>query len=529
RLLNLQGGYFILRHTNVEQGILTLVVESRSKRCRCPLCHRLSHNIHSRYQRHLKDLPCLAKKTIIHLTSHKFYCRNPHCPQKVFTERFAAGIGCSKRMTNRLSELLLSLTLQVSGRSAERICRLLHIEVSDTTLGRLVQMQPLPQPATPKILGVDDWALKKRSRYGTILVDLERHKIIDLLRDRETATLKQWLGNHPGVLVVSRDRYTNYANAVTAALPGCTQVADRWHLLKNLCDGLGKLVERNHQQLKYAREKELQRLQRVNIKSASEKPLSDRKAATQNFSRRLWQLQQIKSYQSSGISIKATAHLLGMSRNTVKKYLHLQEPPRRKFSVQVNIALFDDYIRGRIQQEPAIQLMQLYREIKERGYNGGRTSAFVHLHEYVNRQPRFAPPRLPDIFYLPSRVPFLLLRSKQQLTAGERKLVSNLCLKCPQIRSAYGLAREFKELIKQKKGNLLQKWVSKTVTSGIGELKGFASGVLSDLQAVKNAFNLSWSNGQVEGQINKLKTIKRQMYGRASFDFLRKRLLLNSS
>lgn len=529
QLLNLPTNRFVLRHTAVEQGVLTLVLESRSKRCRCPLCHKFSYHIHSKYQRYISDLPCFGKKTLIHLTARKFYCRNAHCPQKVFTERFTTGITPHQRRTQRLTELLLSVVQQLSGRGAERLCELLHIEVSDTTLGRLLYKQPLPEPFTPKILGVDDWALKKRNRYGTILVDLECHKIIDLLRDRETATLHQWLEEHPGVQVVSRDRYTNYANAITAALPACTQVADRWHLLKNLCDGLGKLVERNHQHLKYAREKEIQRLQKARIKQANEKATSDRKVVTQNFSRRLWQLQQIKRCQSEGISIKATAQLLGMSRNTVKKYLYLQEPPRRKFSIQVNIALFDAYIRGRIEEEPAVQLMQLYKEIKQRGYNGGRTSAFAYLHAYLNRAPRFTSPRLPDIFYLPSKVPFLLLRNKKQLGSSERKLITGLCRKCPQIKTAYGLAREFKALMEQKKGALLQQWVSKVVTSGIGELKGFAGGLLTDLAAVKNAFDLPWSNGQVEGQINKLKTIKRQMYGRASFELLRKRLLLNSS
>ncbi len=334
---------------------------------------------------------------------------------------------------------------------------------------------------------------------------------------------------HPGIEVVSRDRYTNYANAITAALPGCTQVADRWHLLKNLCDGLCKLVERNHQHLKYAREKELLRLRRANIKQASNKALSDRKVVTSNFSRRLWQLQQIKRCKSKGISIKATAHLLHMSRNTVKKYLHLQEPPRRKSSLQVNIACFDAYICKRIKEEPDIQLMQLYREIKQRGYNGRRTSAFVHLQEYVNKAPRFTAPMLPDVFYLPSKVSFLLIRSKQQLSSREQKLVTGLCRKCPQIKTAYGLAIQFKRMMETKQGRGLQSWMEQAVTSGIAEVKSFAGGLKSDMEAVKNALIQPWSNGQVEGQINKLKTIKRQMYGRASFDLLRKRLLLNSS
>ena len=150
-LLGLQAGHIILRHTVVEQGVLTLTVESRSKRCRCPLCHKFSYHIHSQYQRYIRALPCFAKTTLIHLTAHKFYCRNLYCPQKVFTERFTTGITPHQRRTQRLTERLLSLVCQLSGRSAERICQLLGIDVSDTTLGRLLQKQSLPALPTPAI------------------------------------------------------------------------------------------------------------------------------------------------------------------------------------------------------------------------------------------------------------------------------------------------------------------------------------------------------------------------------------------
>jgi transposase len=427
QLLNLLTSRFILRHIDLGQEVLTVLLESRCKRCLCPVCHRFSDHIHSRYQRHLKDLPCFAYKTLIHLTVHKFYYRNPLCPQKVFTERFAAGIDRYQRMTDRLTALLSSLTLQLSGRGAERLCALLHIEVSDTTLGRLLHKQPLQEPLTPKVLGVDDWALKKRNRYGTILVDLEQHKIVDLLADRETKTLQKWLEEHPGVEIVSRDRYTNYSNAITAALPRCTQVADRWHLLKNLGADLKKLVERNHQHIKYARKKEIKRLRKQSHFRWLRKQKEVSSKLTENYARRWQQFQEIKKLQVKGVPILAMARTLGMSRNTVKKYLHLQEPPRRKSFLQVNIAAFDAYIRRRIKQEPDVQLMKLFREIKERGYNGGRISAFVHLHEYINRASGFKPPRLPDIFYVPSKISFLLLRKPEQLNSKEQTLATDLC------------------------------------------------------------------------------------------------------
>jgi transposase len=165
--------------------------------------------IHSKYQRSLKDIPCFAHKTLLQLTLHKFYCRNSQCPQKIFTERFNEAIAPYKRMTNRLSELISSLVLQLSGRCAECFCRLLHIEISDTTLARMLHQKPLPEMKTLKVLGVDDWAVKKRHKYGTILVDLEAHKIIDVLQDRESSTLQKWLEEHPGAQILSRDRYTN--------------------------------------------------------------------------------------------------------------------------------------------------------------------------------------------------------------------------------------------------------------------------------------------------------------------------------
>jgi transposase len=304
-------------------------------------------------------------------------------------------------------------------------------------------------------------------------------------------------------------------------------VVDRWHLLKNLCDDLKRLIERNHQHLKYVRKKEIKRLQKQHSSQwlRTQKEMSCE--PTQNYSYRWQQFQQIKRLQKKGVPILKIARTLNMSRNTVKKYLHLSEPPRRKHSFQVNIATFDTYIKKRIKEAPDIQLMKLFKEIKQRGYNGGRTSAFDHLHGYVNRPPRSNIPRLPDVFYLPSKIPFLLLRKWDQLNSKEQSLLKNLCKKCPQIKTAASLATEFRQLMENKKGIHLGEWIKKAITSGISELKSFAKGLLSDIEAVKNALILPWSTGQVEGQINKLKTIKRLMYGRAIFNLLRKRLLLN--
>jgi transposase len=140
-LLNLQTSHFILHHIVREQEELTFMLESSAKRCRCPTCHKYSHSIHSTYRRSIQGLSCFAHRTHLRLLMHKFYCRNPMCPQKIFTERYIASITPYKRMTDRLSQFLSTFCMQSSLRGAERICWLLHIQVSDMTLSRLLHTQ----------------------------------------------------------------------------------------------------------------------------------------------------------------------------------------------------------------------------------------------------------------------------------------------------------------------------------------------------------------------------------------------------
>jgi hypothetical protein len=227
----------------------------------------------------------------------------------------------------------------------------------------------------------------------------------------------------------------------------------------------------SHQSLKYARQKEIQNLKKAYIKQATSLPDNNK-----DFSRRRWQLQQIKAYQSKGVAIKAMARLLNMSRNTVKSYLHLQQPPQCRSFIRVNIAPFDRYIRTTIKEQPNIAFIQLYREIKQRGYNGARSTACLHFHKYINRTQSDTPPKLPNIFDLPSKIPYLLLSDPYQLSCKERKLVANLSRKCPQIKTASLLASQFGQMMKNKQDYHLQRWIERAVSTGIKELSGFAKG-----------------------------------------------------
>src|SRR5712692_9991296 len=215
---------------------LVIRVVCRQLSMACPVCQQSSARIHGRYQRTVADLPCAGRNVILALTVRKFVCGTPTCPCKIFTERLPGLVASYARMTTRLIALVQALGLVAGGQQGTRLADRLGIATTPPTLLR--QLMQLRAPAAPvvRVLGVDDWSWKKGRRYGTILVDLQRHKIIDLLQDRKAETFAQWLRDHPEVDIISRDRGTDYAAAGRAAAPQALQIADRFHLVRNLAD-----------------------------------------------------------------------------------------------------------------------------------------------------------------------------------------------------------------------------------------------------------------------------------------------------
>lgn len=275
--------------------VATIHVQGTSKFCKCPYCNRKSLSVHSFYFRKVRDLPVFGNKVCIHLKTRKFYCYNPNCDRRVFAERFKNHFAPYKRSSDRLREKLLKIALLSGGNAGVRLCKILSIPVSSSTLIRLIYDQELKDPVPSEALGIDDWAYKKGINYGTAIVDLKRHKIIDLLPDREALSVQQWLKTRPGIKVITRDRFSRYAKAVTEALPKATQVADRWHLIKNMGDALQKLLERKRQEM------------RVNARlssNASAEAYAESKVLSkvhcQPLSRRQLQMNQIKHLSKEG-------------------------------------------------------------------------------------------------------------------------------------------------------------------------------------------------------------------------------------
>lgn len=504
-----------------EEGKVLIYVNSKQLGSNCPLCNELSSRIHSYYTRRIMDLPMIGSQTLLILNTRKFYCLNINCIRKVFTERFSEHIVNRKTVTRRLNEKFLKIASLMGGNGGVRICQLMNIPVSSSTLIRLIHQEPLEQSAVPKVLGIDDWAFKKGSRYGTIIVDLERRKIIDLLPDREALSVEKWLKAHPGVEIVSRDRYSNFANGVKNASTSIKHVADRWHLLKNLGDAMQRALDRNVVSLKVARrQKNIRSHKDIQLQSveAKENEINEDGVIGRKFC-------QVKQMLLEGHSIKKISRETGVTRITIRKWKSYDVLPPKRSPKMTNMHFYDEAVRKILDENPTIETKEVLQKITEMGYNGSRSGGYENIRKLRGSKMKNTVLPLPSLFWVPPKASNLFYIDKRHLSTEEKKFVNTLCMESREIKKAAKLIRAFKSMLKKKDGSLLQPWIEDAISSNVKEIKGFARGLLSDIEAIENGVRLPWSNGPVEGLVNKLKITKRQMYGRASFALLRKRLV----
>jgi transposase len=236
--------------TRADPGLLSITAQGTRPGGRCPDCGHASRAVHSRYRRHPADLPALGRAVRLDLRLRRFYGRNAACTRRTFTERLPELIRPHARRTGRLAEAQARVGAALGGKGSARLLQHLAMPASADTVLRLVRSLPLPEPEPPHVVGVDDWALRKRRTYGTIVVDLERRRVLDLLPDRTAETLADWLRGQPQIAVVARDRSTEYARGIGLGAPGATQVADRWHVLVNLRQAVERWLAGAHARLR---------------------------------------------------------------------------------------------------------------------------------------------------------------------------------------------------------------------------------------------------------------------------------------
>lgn len=357
----------IPERVSINENTITLEVTINMLNANCPSCGQPSSSVHSHYQRHIADLPIAARMTSVVLNAKKFRCRNTDCPCKIFCERLVS-VPTYSRRTARLAHRLRQIAYQLGGQAGARLATLLGMPVSDTTLVRLLQASKIPAPPTPKVLGVDDWSLKKGQTYGTILIDMEKHKPIDLLPDREAETLTQWLRDHPGVEIICRDRASGYIEGATNGAPQALQIADRWHLLKNLGEALQRMLDKKNAQLREAAQQlaSQQQAKKYEQQPTYEEVVGPHISLSSATARRAQIFQEVKQLLAEGYSSRKIAKRLKIGRNTVNRYRHMdryREKSRPK-KQQSTVLPYRDYLARRW-AEGERDRKQLWRELQQ--------------------------------------------------------------------------------------------------------------------------------------------------------------------
>jgi len=526
----------------IDEPRLILVAAMSSASSTCPDCHQPTTYIHGRYPRTLADLPWATAPIELRLIVRRFRCRTCTCRRQTFAERLPQVAPLYARTTTRLATTQARTGLALGGAAGARYLRRHGLPVSRNTLLRRVRSVSLPQGPAPAIIGIDDWAWRKGQRYGTIIVDLERGCPIDVLEDRAAETVATWLQAHPDIKVVARDRAEAYAAGIRQGVPEATQVADRFHLLKNLAAALQEVFSMHHREIAH-----LDHVPHnapstpddatVTVPMAS--PVTTSRAQQQiahNRAKRAVEYEQACALHEQGWTMKAIATHMGRHHRTIKKYLQAstfpERPPRRRPP-----SILDPYKAYLLErwQAGCRSAKELYHEMQAQGFAGKYSIVAAYISRLRPPQGRITRRRKAespttiievDKPLTPSRATWLVMRREDKLNDNEKSQLARLQAQEGAIAEAITLTQDFAKIVRQRQPDQFETWLERATASGLQAFKSFANGLRADCEAVKAGVTLMWSTGPVEGQINRLKMLKRQMYGRAGIGLLRQRVLL---
>ena len=534
-----------LENLSIETGRVSISLSSGTSRSFCPLCGRGSSRVHSRYSRTVSDLPWHGISVTLEVHARRFFCDEPSCERRIFCERLPE-VAARARKTMRLEEALLAIALELGGRAGARLALELGIVAARDALLRRIKAAPLPEVGKVRVLGVDDFAFKKGSTYGTILVNLEEHKVVDLLPERSQESLVAWFKSHPAaeVEVAARDRSNIYREGLAKGAPGATHVADRWHLLHNLALTLEEYLLQKRPVLRKAAAPEVE-LEEKDDEDFGSGPIMpnrprnhDRKieeAARKRHERLVEQWKNIRRLYLAGADLRDICRQLGISARTVYRYKDLTEPPPRPaYKRRANV--LDPYVPYLVRRwnEGCHNGKKLYREIREQGYRNSeetcaRFTAQLRRAEArgkpISSVPRAKQGSVAGLSPTAKNVAALFMRHEEKLDEEQEAYLGRLCEADEALADTRRLTQEFAEMVRRLEGEDLDGWLKDAEESRSTALQNFALGLRKDLDAVRAELTEEWSNGCVERFVHKLKLLKRQGYGRAGFELLRARML----
>ncbi|WP_233520264.1 ISL3 family transposase [Prauserella sp. PE36] len=510
----------------------------------CPGCGTVSGRVHSRYDRRLSDTAAAGQEVLIRLTVRRLFCDNPECTKTTFAEQSPELAGRYARRTTILERMLCAVALALGGRAGARLTRHLAASVSRMTLLRIVRGLSDPDRPTPRVLGIDDFALRRGHHYGTLLVDVESHRPVDVLTDRGAQTVADWLRAHPGIQIICRDRASAYAEAARDGAPDAVQVADRWHVWHNLAEAIERTIAQHQSHLSAALTVE------TDNNTKADNPKTDESVAADDHSgpddpllpvappmpgdrTDRWAVRTrerhaaVHALIAEGVGIKAICRQLNLARGTVRRFARadtVEELLTRNGTGRRRSLLeeFKPYLHDRW-NAGCTNAAILFTEITARGYRGGETLVRSYLHQFRTTTRIPQPPRKPPSV---RRVVSWIMTDPTDIDPVDQQRLDAILAASPPLNALAGHVRSFATMMCSLRGQDLEGWMTAVDTSGLPALRSFVLGLRRDQDAVTAGLTLPWSSGVVEGHVNRLKMLKRQMFGRAKPDLLRKRVLL---
>ena len=468
----------------------------------CPDCGTETARVHGYHERTAADVPADGRRVLVRVRVRRMRCPVTGCPRQTFREQVPGVLGRYQRRTARLTGQVSAVARELAGRAGARLLPALGILVSRHTALRALLRIPLPEAPVPRVLGIDDFALRRGLVYATVLIDAETGLRVDVVPGRTAEFAEEWLRGHPGIEVVCRDGSGAYGEAIRQALPGAVQVSDRWHLWHGLGEAVRKEVAAH------------------SACWAQAGPVQSGMRAETTLER--WQ--QVHDLLGGGAGLLDCSRRLDLALNTVKRYARADRPERLQRTPQYRPTLVDpyrDHLRKRRAEDPAVPVQHLLREIRELGYQGSSNL----LVRYIN-QGRAEGDR-PHLS--PRQAARILLTRPDGLTARQAETLAGIEAACPEMTALAGLVRSFAALLTPDPGNdgKLRQWITDARAADLPHLHSFTRGLDLDIQAATAALTLPYHNGRTEGVNTRTKMIKRQMYGRAGFTLLRHRILLS--
>jgi transposase len=507
---------------------LCLWARARAGQASCPACGRFSGRVHSRYQRRLADAAIGGRPVLIRLTVRRFFCPAPECPVTTFAEQVEGLTVRYARRTPPLAAMLTAVALALAGRAGARLAPLLGLPAGRTGMLRLIMALPDPQDRPVRVLGVDDFAFHRGHTYGTLLINIDTGKPVDLLPDREAGTLAAWLRAHPGAEVICRDRAGAYAEGARAGAPDAIQVADRWHLWHNLAEHAEKTVAAHHRCIRegHAALAQAAAQQAPDPGLAAAETTSAHAANRARVARTRERHEQVQALKAAGKNVTTVMRELRLAPGTARRYYRASNVDEVTAGLLTGWPSTLDEYKPHLHQrwnQGCTNIQQLHREVTALGYRGSYGAVYAYLAPF--KAGAAAPPPVPA----PPKVRHItswILRDPATLDDSEQASLTSVRAQCTHLDALAAHITEFAKILTSRRGGQLDGWIAAVDASDQPHLHSFTTGLKRDHQAVLNGLTLPYSSGKVEGNVNRIKMLKRQMYGRAGFSLLRKRVLL---